>query len=288
MTKSENINELAGALAAAQIKFEPVKKSKTAKVFSKKTNKEFTYHYADLADVLQMALPILAANGLSFAQLVESEQNKLAIISTLMHKSGQWIQTTFSVTVPQEERMSEIQGMGSAITYLRRYTASAMLGISSEEDDDASAAGDTVKGNTAQSPSSASARPQTPPSTPKPPAAQPAQAAPRQQAKQPSGPVAPTPEQHQEIQKLLATLQFASDAGEINETVFRTWLDKFVLKDGTYDATNLDARAASLKQAYAHHYQRAKEYIENNSDAEPSNGEGNASETFDDDVPWPL
>lgn len=282
MTTSEFINELAGALSVAQSKFVPVKKSKTAKVKSKKTGAEFTYHYADLADILQMALPILAAEGLSFSQLVESDQNKLAIVSSLMHKSGQWIMTTFSVTVPQEERMSEIQGMGSAITYLRRYTASAMLGISSEEDDDANAAGDTVKGNAQQGPANASSRPQSTQDTKRPQSTQPAQATPRQQ---PVEDTTPTPEQIGEIQLILDTLKLALNAGDINDTVHNTWVSKFVMPNGTFNASNLEARLATLKQAYSQHYQQAKANRTLRNVA-PSDEQITDEELFDDDIPF--
>lgn len=282
MTTSEFINELAGALSVAQSKFVPVKKSKTAKVKSKKTGAEFTYHYADLADILQMALPILAAEGLSFSQLVESDQNKLAIVSSLMHKSGQWIMTTFSVTVPQEERMSEIQGMGSAITYLRRYTASAMLGISSEEDDDANAAGDTVKGNAQQGPANASARTQATQTAQRPQSTQPAQATPRQQ---PVEDTTPTPEQIGEIQLILDTLKLALNAGDINDTVHNTWVSKFVMPNGTFNASNLEARLATLKQAYSQHYQQAKANRTLRNVA-PSDEQITDEELFDDDIPF--
>lgn len=145
MRSSEQINELASAFAKSQASYTPVKKTKTGKVqgFSKKTNKEYSYEYkyADLADILQMALPILSSNGLSFSQPHELIDGKLRCVSRLMHSSGQWIESD-GVEMSEDGTPQEF---GIQSTYFRRYDGSSLLGIAPDEDTDASQLGDRNK-----------------------------------------------------------------------------------------------------------------------------------------------
>ena len=138
MRTSEAINELAAALAKAQASYTPVKKTKTGKIqgFSKKTSKEYSYEYkyADLADILQMALPILSANGLSFTQPhILTPDLKLRVVSRLMHSTGQWMESD-GIEISEGGTPQEF-GMES--TYFRRYDGASLLGIAPDEDTDA-------------------------------------------------------------------------------------------------------------------------------------------------------
>jgi hypothetical protein len=137
MRSSEQINELATALAAAQKMYTPVKKAKTGLIegVSRKTGKPYSYEYkyADLADVLQMALPALSANGLSFSQPNTLIDGKLRVVSRLMHSTGQWIESD-GIEISEGGTPQEF-GMES--TYFRRYDGASLLGIAPDEDTDA-------------------------------------------------------------------------------------------------------------------------------------------------------
>lgn len=126
---SETLGELATALAKAQVEFPAVHKTRTARI---KTDKgEYSYVYADLSDVLDAIRKPLADNGLTITQPIVLEQGATVLVSRLLHASGQWIESTYPL--PNYSRPQE---MGSAITYARRYTLCALLGITAEDDDD--------------------------------------------------------------------------------------------------------------------------------------------------------
>lgn len=150
---SPEINQLAAALAKAQSEFTLVPKNKTARVKSKNTGAEYTYQYADLADVLAMALPCLARNGIVFSQPHVMVDGKLRVRTMLLHVSGQRM---VSDGIELDEQL-DAQGFGSESTYYRRYDACSMLGIAPDEDVDAAVA----TGKRAISPAEAEKRQQT-------------------------------------------------------------------------------------------------------------------------------
>jgi hypothetical protein len=125
VNQSIEINLLNEALAKAQGSFPPIAKNKTAKVFSKRTNSEFSYQYADLSDVLSGALPKLSENGLSLRQPLRDTPKGMRLVTELHHLSGQWASDDglplSSGLTPQE--------FGIEHSYMRRYGACAMLGI---------------------------------------------------------------------------------------------------------------------------------------------------------------
>lgn len=129
MSQSPNINELAKALAAAQASLNAAKKDGV--------NPHFKSQYATLQSVWDCAREVLAPNGLSVVQTFEATDGAhMNITTTMLHTSGQWISGTLSM-IPQQ---STPQGIGSAITYGRRYALAAILGIVADEDDDGEAA----------------------------------------------------------------------------------------------------------------------------------------------------
>lgn len=130
--------KLAGALAKAQLEYTALKKSKTAKI-RMKAGGEYSYKYADLSDLIDATRPALGKHGLAVAQMLNGDQ----LLTVLMHESGDRIESTFRVPInlsPQE--------FGSALTYYRRYTMGAILGIAGEEDDDGKGAQEAASGNT--------------------------------------------------------------------------------------------------------------------------------------------
>lgn len=129
MTQSVEIGALAAALAKAQ---------GSLKIAAKDANNPFfKSKYADLASVWEACREALAANGLSVSQIPEGETVEAMVMTTvLLHASGQWISGRY----PIKPIKSDPQGIGAAITYARRYSLAAMVGVVSDEDDDAETA----------------------------------------------------------------------------------------------------------------------------------------------------
>ena len=123
MRASEHLNELAGALSKAQAMLRGAVKDST--------NPHFKSRYADLASCWDACREALAANGLSVVQLPEGTGGVVEMTTMLLHTSGQWVSCTG--TFPATK--ADPQGLGSCITYARRYQLCAIVGISPEDDD---------------------------------------------------------------------------------------------------------------------------------------------------------
>lgn len=131
MNKSESIKELAVALAKFQGEVNNPQNSTTVKVKSDKGS--YSYKYAKLDEVLNIVRPILSKNGLSIVQVPTTIDNQISVSTMLLHSSGEWLELE-PITLKMDK--STAQGAGGAITYARRYSLSAALGIASEDDDD--------------------------------------------------------------------------------------------------------------------------------------------------------
>lgn len=129
MVTSPDISKIAPALLAAQRDFKPVAKSAV--------NPHFKSHYASLDSVLAMAVPVLNKHGITVLQT----QSDNGLCSVLLHDSGQWIH---GGTLTYHLDKDNMQGLGSAVTYARRYSLGALLGIATEDDDDGNAASTTT------------------------------------------------------------------------------------------------------------------------------------------------
>lgn len=130
MKTSADINELAAALAQAQSQFPTVERTETAEIKNEKAN--YRYRYASLASVLESVREPLAKAGLAIFQTPHfSEQGRLNVTLLLMHKSGQYLEDTFSMPVAQQTP----QGIGSIISYARRYQLLSCLGLATDDDD---------------------------------------------------------------------------------------------------------------------------------------------------------
>lgn len=129
MNKSEQINDLAAALAAAQAELRnPIFDSQ---------NPHFKSKFASLAQVRDTITPTLAKHGLSVTQLATNdEQGRPSVETILLHKSGQWLSSTLAVPVGK----ADAHGAGSAITYARRYSLMAIVNVVGDEDDDGNSA----------------------------------------------------------------------------------------------------------------------------------------------------
>lgn len=149
MNKSESIKNIAKALSDFQA--EVKNPANTA------DNPFFKSKYAPLPEILNEARPLLAKHGLAIIQSPSGNGQDISITTLLMHTSGEWIET--DVLTAKADKATA-QGAGSAITYIRRYSLSAVLGISSEDDNDGNPASNssqnktqtTVRNNAADSP----------------------------------------------------------------------------------------------------------------------------------------
>lgn len=149
MQHSENINEIATALSKAQSKFENVFKSNKAKIRTK-AGAEYSYSYAELADFLDITRQPLTENNLCLIQSSNIVAGELLITTMLVHSSGQWFKNTLPLPIVDTGN-NALHAIGSSITYGRRYEAGSILGVASDEDDDANS---VPKGNPKTSQSS--------------------------------------------------------------------------------------------------------------------------------------
>ena len=117
MEHSETINQIAAAVIAAQGELGTAKKTADNPFFKSK--------YADLAGVVETARPVLTRHGLGVVQSADCD-GELAVVETLLvHTSGEWIKSR-TVLKPTK---ADPQGMGSAVTYARRYAYMAIIGM---------------------------------------------------------------------------------------------------------------------------------------------------------------
>ena len=122
------IDKLAAALAKAQGQFKVVPKSGR--------NPHLNNVYATLDDIINTVRGPLAENGLAFTQLLGSNGG-FTLRTILMHESGQYLESETHVTAGAGNRgVNELQALGSAITYMKRYALGAMLGVSTDGDTD--------------------------------------------------------------------------------------------------------------------------------------------------------
>ena len=125
MKLSETIGALAKALAQCQGEISNATKNAI--------NPHFKSKYADLGEVLDAIRPFSSKYGLAFSQCPSMKADGRFYIETvLLHESGEYI-----IFEPSETTLSrnDAQGVGSATTYLRRYSIAGVFGIAQEDDD---------------------------------------------------------------------------------------------------------------------------------------------------------
>jgi len=137
---------LALALSKAQAAFQPLGKDASVEI-GMKNGQKYGYKYATLAACLESTRKALADNELALTQVLESRAEGLVLITRLIHSAGGEIVSTMRVPIDEGAR-NFIQGMGSSITYIRRYSYAALLGIAAEEDDDGALGGGQEESNT--------------------------------------------------------------------------------------------------------------------------------------------
>ena len=123
MRTSDSITKISAALAKALPEIQNATKDAT--------NPHFRSDYATLQAVLATTKPVLADHGLVAIQGPGWDGQHCILTTRILHESGEWIETVAGTPVSKQDP----QGVGSAITYLRRYSLAAMAGIGQEDDD---------------------------------------------------------------------------------------------------------------------------------------------------------
>lgn len=155
MKCSENIGNLAAALAKAQGAMKGATRDSSNPYFKSK--------YADLASVWEACREALTANELAIMQTNKQTDGLTVVIeTTLAHSSGEWMTSDLTM-VPTK---ADPQGIGSCITYARRYALAAMVGVAPEDDDGNAASG--KNGAPGAPPVATGLKPMTPVAPPKP------------------------------------------------------------------------------------------------------------------------
>ncbi|RDW17606.1 hypothetical protein CWR48_13900 [Oceanobacillus arenosus] len=136
MKTSESITKISAALAKAWGDINNPKHNKNVKVKTKNGG-QYTFDYTDLGGIFDEVKPAFKENGITIIQGAYTEdvngKTILYVDTMFLHSSGEWIKSNpLKMTASQS-----IQDMGGQITYLKRYSLSAMLGVATEKDDDA-------------------------------------------------------------------------------------------------------------------------------------------------------
>jgi hypothetical protein len=132
---SDSLAKLAPALVAAQADLKPIVKDGK--------NPAFRSRYATLDATLEAVRPALAAQGLAVLQGITFPETNgegrlvgITVETRLVHASGEWMASHVPVPVAK----ADAHGLGSALSYGRRYGLAALLSLAADDDDDGNAA----------------------------------------------------------------------------------------------------------------------------------------------------
>lgn len=125
MKTSDTIKELSTALSQAQAAMRPAA--------ANSVNPHFKSNYADLASIWNACREPLTKNGLAVVQTPDTDdRNNVVVTTRLTHISGEWVESALAIPIQKPTP----QGIGSLITYARRYALAAIVGVAPEGDDD--------------------------------------------------------------------------------------------------------------------------------------------------------
>jgi hypothetical protein len=239
--RSPMIGQLVAARAKATGEIKRIVKDKQATIPNKNGGRGFAYSYADLADVMDAVDDALAAQEMALFQTLQDRGGRgPVLVTTLAHSSDQWISSELRVASPD----AGPQVFGSSLTYARRYSALAILGLAPDTDDDGKAAQERADQQARQKPQERAEPPrsaQHPPKT-------------AERAQRP--PVDSGEPQHMPFPVDASKEQaraWASDAKDAmqgrSEAWRRAWLD--VNSDGVDELREISAQAANWVQGVA-------------------------------------
>jgi hypothetical protein len=125
---NDEIGPLIGALARARGEFPEIPRTRTA-VVRMKSGGQYSYTYADLADVLNAVVPALSAYELAVRQYPESGD----IVTEVWHSSGACLKSRWPIKAMPQRSLEDAQSYQSAVQVAKRYALTAALNISTEE-----------------------------------------------------------------------------------------------------------------------------------------------------------
>lgn len=146
--QSAEIGGLTAALAKAQGEIRNATKDSS--------NPHFKSRYADLVSVVEACRPALVKQGIATVQMPTNMADGSVAVTTRLGFKGEWLQSTIAA----KPSKFDAQGVGSVITYLRRYALAAMAGVAPEDDDGNGATG---KGDPSKATNEVAGPPSTPP-----------------------------------------------------------------------------------------------------------------------------
>lgn len=126
--------EIYKKLLVAQEKIKPIKKTEA--------NDFFRSRYFDINALLADVKPILNALSLVITQPLSTDDQGRTKVSTIITDSGSGEKVESSIFLPTNP---DPQKLGSAISYFRRYTLQALLGLEAMDDDANSASGNNPR-----------------------------------------------------------------------------------------------------------------------------------------------
>jgi hypothetical protein len=135
---SPQIGAIAAALAKAQAQLANPEKMLTATIHSSDPRGSLrTFRYASLASGLDLVRKALGGNEIAVVQTtaIERKSKLIQLTTTLAHSSGEWLAAEWPVCAVEDA--ANPQRLGTALTYARRYSLFALVGIAGEDDLDA-------------------------------------------------------------------------------------------------------------------------------------------------------
>ena len=122
------------AISAAKAEIKPIVKKRTVDFTTAKGRTHYVYE--DMALIAEEIDPILSRNGLSYRYRSTQEANRVSVTCVIAHRDGHSEETTLTAANDESGNKNSIQAIGSATTYLQRYTLKLAVGLSAAKDDD--------------------------------------------------------------------------------------------------------------------------------------------------------
>lgn len=128
------------AIADAKASITPIVKSAQVNYENRNSPGSTQYKYETFDAIARQIDPILSQNGLSYRFRSSQENNTLSVTCIIAHRDGHTEETSLSGPPESSGNKNGYQSLGSAATYLQRYTLKLALGLSAGHDDDAQGA----------------------------------------------------------------------------------------------------------------------------------------------------
>lgn len=144
--KNQGRKAFDAAMSDAKAEIPPIKKNRHVGFKGKNGGASTDYDHEDLAEIARTVDPILAQHGLSY-RFRTAQAERITVTCIITHRDGHFEETTLSCGADTSGNKNSIQAIGSAVTYLQRYTLKAALGLAATKDDDGRASGGVAIGN---------------------------------------------------------------------------------------------------------------------------------------------